>query len=111
MIYAENILLCIAVPLLILLFFLRGNTRLFLGAFLVGMGVCLLGAYISGFVSIASGLGANTTAVYISPMIEELMKCLPLFFCPYLNMVLCINILHNISANQYNIILEFYNLL
>ena len=84
MIYAENILICIAVPLILLLLFLRGRTRLFVGAFLAGMGVCLLSAYISGFISLAGTMGAENTAVYISPIIEELMKCLPLFFIHYL---------------------------
>ena len=84
MIYAENILICFAIPLLLLLFVLRGKTRLFVGVFLTGMGVCLLAAYISSFLGAVSGMGADDTAVYLSPIIEELMKCLPLFFIFFL---------------------------
>ena len=74
MIYAENILICIAVPLLIALVFIRGQARQFVTTFLLGMIVCLLGAYINGFISLASGIGETNTAVYISPIVEELMK-------------------------------------
>ena len=49
MIFSENLLLCIAVPLAIAIPFLRGNTRRFPVCFLLGLGVCLLSAYISGF--------------------------------------------------------------
>ena len=78
MIYAENILLCIALPLIVSLFFTRGNVRKYMGAFLIGMIMCLLSAYISGFVVVTSGAGENNTAVFLSPMVEELMKLLPL---------------------------------
>ncbi|MBR6407470.1 MAG: PrsW family intramembrane metalloprotease [Clostridia bacterium] len=81
MIYAENILLCITIPLLISLLFVQGSVRRFIAAFLVGMGVCLLSAYISGFLSMATMMGENDTAIYISPIVEELMKLLPVLFC------------------------------
>ena len=77
MIYAENILLCIAVPLLISLLFLRGKTRRFVLNFLAGMVLCLLAAYISGYLQQASGLDANDAAIFLSPIVEELMKLLP----------------------------------
>ena len=80
MIYSENILICIAIPLLISLLFTDKNTRRFLGAFVTGMIVCLLSAYISGFVQYLTGMGRNDTAIYYSPLIEELMKLLPLLF-------------------------------
>ena len=78
MIYAENILLCIAVPLLLSLLFIRGNARRFEAAFLLGMGVCLLAGYISGFINYASGMGSGDTAVFISPVVEESVKFVPL---------------------------------
>lgn len=80
MIYAENILLCIAVPLLIALLFVRGHVRRFVTAFLLGMGVCLLSAYISSFLGLVAGMDGNDTSIFISPMVEELMKVLPLLF-------------------------------
>ena len=80
MIYSENVLVCMAVPLLLTLFFVRGNARQFVLNFLLGMAACLLGAYVSGFVDAAAGLGMEDTAVFISPVTEEIMKFLPLLF-------------------------------
>ena len=80
MIYAENILICIAVPLIISLSFIHGSARRFTASLLLGMGVCLLAAYISGFINVASGMGAEDTAIFISPIVEEIMKFLPILF-------------------------------
>ena len=87
MIYSENILVCMAVPLLLTLLFVRGGTRQFVLNFLLGMGACLLAAYVSGFMDAASGMGVEDTAVFISPVVEEAVKFLPLLyyflmFCP-----------------------------
>ena len=80
MIYAENILACMAVPLLLTLVFVRGDVRRFVLNFLLGMTACLLGAYISGFVGAAAGMSIGDTAVFISPVVEEGVKFLPLLF-------------------------------
>ncbi|MCR4804267.1 MAG: PrsW family intramembrane metalloprotease [Clostridia bacterium] len=80
MIYAENILLCIAIPLVVSLLFLRGDVRRFVGAFLLGMAVCLISAYISGFINLTAGMTANDAAVFLAPVVEELMKLFPLLF-------------------------------
>ena len=78
MIYAENILICIAVPLVISLWFVRRGARMFVASFLTGMLVCLLAAYISGFIIAAGGFLEEEAAIFISPVIEEIMKWLPL---------------------------------
>lgn len=80
MIYAENIFLCIVIPLGITALFVKGQVRRFVFAFLLGMGVCLLSAYISGYLSIITGYGESVTSIFLSPMIEELMKVFPLLF-------------------------------
>ena len=80
MIYSENILVCMAVPLLLTLFFVKDNARQFVLNFLIGMAACLLGAYVSGFLDVATGMGVEDTAVFISPFTEEAMKFLPLLF-------------------------------
>lgn len=80
MIYAENILVCIAVPFAISLFFLRGEVRRFVAAFLLGMCICLISAYISGFIELVAGMTDNDTSIFISPMTEELIKFLLLLF-------------------------------
>lgn len=84
MIYAENILICITVPLLITLLFIKGNTRRFIVSFLTGMAVFLLAAYISGFISILDSLGESDTMIFISPIIEEIMALLPILFYLFL---------------------------
>ena len=80
MIYAENILICIAIPLIVSLWFLTGSVRKYMAAFLLGMVMCLLSAYIDGFLALVTGMGENDTSIFLSPMVEELMKLLPLMF-------------------------------
>ena len=62
MIYSENVWVCLAVPLLLTLFFLRDKARQFVLNFLLGMAACLLGAYVSGFVDAASGRCSFTSS-------------------------------------------------
>ena len=83
MIYAENILLCIAIPLLLSMFFTAGSARRFTAAFLTGMVCCLLSAYVSSYIHYISGIRAEDTSIYISPFVEEGMKFLPLVFLLY----------------------------
>ncbi|MCR5102969.1 MAG: PrsW family intramembrane metalloprotease [Eubacterium sp.] len=80
MIYSENILICMAIPLILSLFFTQGNARRFVFNFLIGMVTCLLGAYISGFFDVVTGKGMEETAIFISPVVEEAIKFLPLLF-------------------------------
>ncbi|MBO4497205.1 MAG: PrsW family intramembrane metalloprotease [Lachnospiraceae bacterium] len=80
MVYSENILVCIAIPLLIALIFTQRNTRRFIGSFVMGMVICLLSAYISGFLRQITETPAEDMAIYFSPIIEEIMKILPLGF-------------------------------
>ena len=80
MIYAENILICIAVPFFVALLFLRGDVSRFTATFLLGMGLSMVAAYISGFLCLVTGLGENDTSVFISPLSEEILKFLPILF-------------------------------
>ncbi len=84
MIYAENVLICIAVPLIISLVFSKKNARRFIVSFLTGMVVCLLSAYIGGFLVLVSGYGPEDTSIFVSPVVEEVMKFLPVLFCFYI---------------------------
>ncbi len=83
MVYAENVLICIAVPLVIALMFLRGGGRKFVITFLLGMVACLLAAYMSGFTQVIFELSNEETSVFISPITEEIMKLLPILFYIY----------------------------
>ncbi|MBQ8949958.1 MAG: PrsW family intramembrane metalloprotease [Eubacterium sp.] len=84
MIYSENILICMAIPLVLSLFFTQGDVRRFMFNFIIGMVVCLLGAYISGFIDVITGNGVEETAIFISPVVEETVKFLPLLFYFYM---------------------------
>ena len=83
MVYSENILICIAVPLAISVLFIKGSAKRFVISFLVGMITCLLGAYIGGFIQSTSGFTAEDTSIFISPIIEEILKLLPILFFIY----------------------------
>ncbi|SIO00839.1 PrsW family glutamic-type intramembrane protease [Fibrobacter sp. UWB11] len=85
MIYAENVLICIAVPLAITLLFTKGSARRLTASFLVGMIVCIVSAYISGYVQVLSDFSAEDTSIFLSPMIEECMKLLSMLFCVYVS--------------------------
>ena len=76
----ENAYICLAAPILLALLFLRRDWRRILLFFLAGMTVCLLSAYISTFLSASLGADLNTAAYEISPMVEEIMKLLPILF-------------------------------
>ena len=80
MVSSENILFCIAMPLLLLLLFVRGESFRFALFFLLGMTTCLLAAYISGYLSLLTETSLEETAVYLSPMVEETLKLLPILY-------------------------------
>jgi len=85
-IYTENIFVCLAAPLLIAVFLLKGETRRFIGFFLLGLTACILSGYINSFIAIAvtdNGRATLTVAqalVRMTPICEEVMKALPVFF-------------------------------
>lgn len=84
MLYAENILICIAVPLAVTMLFTKGNARRMVASFLAGMLVCIISAYIAGAIEALSGFGPEDTSIFLSPMIEESMKLLTILFCIYM---------------------------
>ncbi|MFR3945817.1 MAG: hypothetical protein ACLTZM_00845 [Ruminococcus sp.] len=54
--YIENIFLCLAVPLILSLLFRKGKQRTFTVFVILGMGSCLLSAYVSSFLRAVMGL-------------------------------------------------------
>lgn len=80
MIYAENIFICLAAPLLVSLLFLRAGSRRFALHFTIGMAVCLLSAYFNSFISATSGSDSLDAVIVIAPMVEEIGKFLPLLY-------------------------------
>ena len=80
MTYIENIFLCLAIPLILSLFFTRGRARSFTLFIVTGMLSCLLSAYVSSFFMAYCGANARQAVVEITPVCEELIKLLPLLF-------------------------------
>ncbi len=80
MTYIENILLCLALPLILSLFFIKGRVRRYALFLIVGMAVCLLSAYVSSFFMGQYGVNGTVAAIEITPVCEEGMKLLPLLF-------------------------------
>ena len=80
MTYIENIFLCLALPLILSLFFIKGRVRRYALFLTVGMAVCLLSAYVSSFFMGQYGVDGTVAAIEITPVCEEVMKLLPLLF-------------------------------
>ena len=80
MTYIENVLVCMAAPLLVALLLLRRKQRPLLLFCLAGMGMCLLAAYLNTFFAQLYAADALNAATQIAPVVEEIMKLLPLAF-------------------------------
>jgi RsiW-degrading membrane proteinase PrsW (M82 family) len=80
MTYIENIFLCMVSPLLVAALCMgRRQLRFFLFC-IAGMGVCLLSAYINTFLAAVCQADALAATAEIAPVVEEIMKLLPLVF-------------------------------
>ena len=80
MTYIENIFLCMVSPLLVAALCMgRRQLRFFLFC-MAGMGVCLLSAYINTFLAAVCQADALAATAEIAPVVEEIMKLLPLVF-------------------------------
>ena len=78
--YIENIFLCLAVPLILSLLFRKGKQREFTVFVIIGMGSCLLSAYVSSFFTGYYRADTASAVMEITPVCEEVMKFLPLLF-------------------------------
>lgn len=80
MTHIENILVCLAAPLVIAALCM-GKTQLRVLLFiLAGMVSCLLSAYINTFFAALCGADTVQAITGITPVVEEIMKILPLIF-------------------------------
>lgn len=78
MTYIENIYICIVVPILLSLLFIRSSQRKFTLFILIGMTICLITAYVNSFLMGYYQTDTITAAIEITPVCEEIMKFLPL---------------------------------
>lgn len=80
MTYIENIFVCIAAPLLVAALCMgKKYLRFFLFA-LAGMGACLISAYVNTFFAALYGATMFLATTEIAPVVEEIIKLLPLLF-------------------------------
>ena len=80
MTYIENVFVCMAAPLVVALLSLKRGHRAALVFCLAGMGACLLSAYLNTFFAQLYQADAVNAATQIAPVVEEVMKLLPLLF-------------------------------
>lgn len=80
MTYIENVFICMVSPLLIAALCMGKRHVKFFLCCLVGMGACLLSAYINSFLAALYGAYTLSTTAEIAPVVEEVMKLLPLLF-------------------------------
>ena len=78
--YIENIYICIAAPIIMAIIALRGRRRRAMIFMLAGMTACLLSSYINTFFAIIAEADRIETTWEITPMVEEVMKFLPVLF-------------------------------
>lgn len=78
--YIENTYICLAAPLLLAVICMRKEARRSLSFILSGMTSCLLSAYVSTFLAGVSNSDLAAASYEISPVMEEIMKLLPLLF-------------------------------
>ena len=80
MTYIENIFVCIAAPLLVAAFCMgKKYYRMFFFCF-SGMATCLLSAYVNTFFAQLYNANLINATTQIAPVVEEIMKLLPLLF-------------------------------
>lgn len=80
MTYIENVLVCIAAPLFITMLCVGRKYRAAFVFCFAGMLVCLLSAYLNTFFTIIYQADTMNAATQIAPVVEEIMKLLPLLF-------------------------------
>ncbi len=72
--------ICLAAPLSMMLFILRGRSRAILGALLTGVFMCLFAGEINGLILNGTKLSMRFLTVNITPIVEEILKAVPIIF-------------------------------
>ena len=80
MTYIENIFVCIAAPLLVTALCMGKKHYPVFSFCFAGMGACLLSAYINTFFAQVYNADLINATTQIAPVVEEIMKLLPLLF-------------------------------
>ena len=78
--YIENIYICLAVPVFAACIFLKGKSRRIMIFLLAGITACLLSSYITSYISAVGAAGKLVATIEVAPLVEEILKFLPLLF-------------------------------
>ena len=79
-----NLFIGFAVPLAMMLFICKGNTRRLLLFLLFGMMVCYATGWLNWFTRVAFGLEPKIASTDAGPMVEELSKAVPILVYAFL---------------------------
>ena len=75
---------CIIIPLSLGLFFMQGRAREMTLFMEIGIFVCLLAAYINGFLASVIDMTRSDLTYFLTPFTEEVLKALPIVFFVFL---------------------------
>lgn len=78
--YVENIFICLGAPILVAVMCTGGKARRSISFVLYGMVACLLSSYITAFLAWIRGADALSASLEIAPLVEEVMKLIPVLF-------------------------------
>jgi RsiW-degrading membrane proteinase PrsW (M82 family) len=76
----QNLFLALAMPFLIAPFLLKGSARRFMAFSFLGITFCLISSYINTFLVAASQMDTAEASIKWTPIIEEILKALPVLF-------------------------------
>lgn len=78
------LLICILMPLSMILFIFKGQTRTVVSFLMLGIVMCLLASEINGIIIYTLNFDRYYATVNIIPIVEELLKALPVLVYAYL---------------------------
>lgn len=76
--------ICLAAPLSMMLFVFKGRSRAILGFLLTGIFMCLFAGEINGLIQNNTEFSIRFLTVNITPIVEEILKALPVVFVAFL---------------------------
>ncbi len=79
-----TLFICLITPLAMMLLVFRGRSRAVLSFLLTGIVMCLLAGEINGLLLNISGLDMHFMTVNVTPIVEEMLKALPIVFAAFL---------------------------
>lgn len=75
--------ICLAAPLSMMLFVFRGRSRAILGYLLLGIFMCLFAGEVNGLILRGTDYSQHYLTVNVTPMVEEILKALPVVFAAF----------------------------